>query len=113
MEFGEPAQPLTAPAVRPRMSWRWKTTRRMAIGTAAMIVPAITRFKRSTSAWRRPLRPIWMVRWVSSAVVTFWGQRYWFQADRNENRARAPMAARPLRWRYVSGYPAEVAWLHG
>ena len=37
------AQPFTAPEVRPRSSWRWKTRSTMTIGTAAMSTPAMTR----------------------------------------------------------------------
>ena len=86
-------QPFTAPAVRPRTSWRWKTISPIMIGRAAMIVPAMMRLSWSICDWRSDASPIWTVRWLAS-VVTRWGHRYWFQAARNENRPRAPMAGR-------------------
>ena len=57
-----PAHPFTAPAVRPRMSWRWNTIRTITIGTAAMTVPAMMSVSWSGLALDSDRRPICTVR---------------------------------------------------
>ena len=47
------AHPFTAPAVRPRTSWRWKTSRITKMGSATMTVPAMTRLGLSICRLRR------------------------------------------------------------
>ena len=54
--------PFTAPAVRPRMSWRWKMMSTITMGTEAITVPAVTRFSWSGLALASDFRPIWTVR---------------------------------------------------
>ena len=54
-------QPLTAPAVRPRMSWRCRKMSRTRTGSAAMIAAAKPTLFWSTVLAESDLRPIWIV----------------------------------------------------
>src|SRR3546814_10600374 len=87
---GHGPQPLTAPAVRPRMRLRWKASSSTRMSRAAITVPAITTLSSSTWPAERDFRPICTVRMSVSSVISR-GQRYWFQAIRNENRPSAAM----------------------
>ena len=54
--------PLTAPAVSPRISWRWKMMSTITIGTEAITVPAVMRLRWSGLALDSDRSPIWTVR---------------------------------------------------
>ena len=86
--------PLTAPAVRPRTSWRWKTISTTKIGRAAITVPAVTRLSLSRFADLQCLRARSGWCGTASLLVIRCGQRYWFHAPRNENSASAPIVGR-------------------
>ena len=51
-----------APAVSPRISWRWKMMSTITIGTAAITVPAVMRLRRSGLELDSERSPIWTVR---------------------------------------------------
>ena len=78
--------PFTAPAVRPRTSWRWNRAASIATGMAAITVPAITRFGSSSAEDRSRRSPLCTV-FMSASVVIRFGHRYWFQAPRKLNSA--------------------------
>ena len=74
--------PLTPPDVRPRTSWRWKTSSTMTIGTAAMIDAGHHEVRLVEARWLQRRSPLCSV-YMSVSVVIRFGHRYWFHVDRN------------------------------